>query len=52
MSHTRCEIRHSEHNESYEMTIDGKFYGSYDSVVEAAKEFEKLVLREQEEVAS
>lgn len=52
MSHTSCEIKHSEYSECYEMTIDGKFYGSYDSVVEAAKEFEEMVLREQEEVAS
>ena len=50
MKPASCEIKHSEHSECYEMTIDGKFYGSYDSVVEAAKEFEEMVLREQEEV--
>lgn len=52
MKPTKCEIRHSERGECYEMLINGEFYGNYDSVFEAAKEFEELMLRETEGVAS
>ena len=52
MKPTKCEIRHSEQGECYEMLINGEFYGNYDSVFEAAKEFEELMLRETEGVAS
>ncbi len=47
MSFTSCEIKRSERGECYEMTVDGKFYGNYDSVVEAAKEFEEIMCMEE-----
>ena len=33
----------------YEMYIDGKFVGSYDTVVEAADDYEKILKKEEEE---
>lgn len=38
----RLEINHSSKGEYYEMYIDGKFQGNYDSVKEAADEYEHI----------
>lgn len=46
MEFHRCEIKHSDTSECYELTIDGKFYGSYDTMIEAAKEFDAIIEEE------
>ena len=48
MSCTSCEIKHHEHSECYTLMVDGKFCGNYDTVVEAANEFESLRMEEEE----
>lgn len=34
------DIRHSDKGEYYEMYVNGEFKGNYDSVVDAAKDYE------------
>lgn len=37
-----CTIKRSTKGPYYEMTVDGKFYGNYDTVKEASEEFEQI----------
>lgn len=46
-----CDINHSDKGNYYEMKVGGKFYGNYDSVVEAAEDYEKLFAPDEEEEA-
>ena len=48
----KCEIKHSKRGEYYEMFINGEFYGNYDTVDEAARDLDQIVLEKAEEVAS
>ena len=42
MSCNSCEIKRHEHCECYTLLVDGEFRGNFDSVAEAAKEFEEI----------
>lgn len=46
---TQCDIRHSEHGEYYEMSVDGEFAGNFDTVHEAATEFEHILAEKKKE---
>ena len=46
-----CDIHRSEDGQCYEMAIDGHFYGNYDTVGEAALDYERY-LKEQEQEES
>lgn len=43
----KCEIKHHDHCECYTLTVDGKFCGNFDTVSEAAAEFDRLRLQEE-----
>ena len=44
-----CDIHRSKKGPYYEMFIDGKFYGNYDTVKEAADDYEKYVEEKEHE---
>ena len=48
MSCTSCEIKRSNTCEAYELVVDGKFCGNYDTVAEAANEYESLCMQEEQ----
>lgn len=46
---TRCDIHHSEHGDYYEMLVDGQFAGNFDTVNEAAEEFDRMLEEDRKE---
>lgn len=44
-----CTIDRSKKGPYYEMKIDGKFAGNYDTVKEAAEDFDKMVNEKKQE---
>lgn len=49
MSCEKCEIKHHDAAECYTLIVDGQFCGNFDTVMEAAKEFDEMRLREEAE---
>ena len=45
-----CDIHRSSKGPYYEMTIDNKFYGNYDSVKEAADDYEKYMKKKEVDI--
>lgn len=48
MAYDHCEINRSKDGKSYELKIDGKFAGNFDTVSEAAREYEEQKDKEEE----
>lgn len=44
----RCEINRSKDGKSYVLKIDGVFAGNFDTVTEAAKEYEDQISKKEE----
>lgn len=50
MSLNSCEIKRHEHCDCYTLSVDGKFCGNFDTVKEAAAEFDRIWTDEQERI--
>ena len=46
---TECDIRHDDRHGYYTLTVNGQFEGNFDTMREAALEYEQIVKEKKEE---
>lgn len=45
-----CEIRHHEYGACYTLLVDGRFEGNFETVSEAAREFDRIKMEEESQM--